>query len=62
MYIPGGTIMDDNRAKDRRKEQVKVSKDKRKGPRRLTCDCGGKIEVKVEGKDSFVCARCGKKH
>jgi DNA-directed RNA polymerase subunit RPC12/RpoP len=54
--------MDDNRAKDRRKNHVPINKDKRKGPRRLTCDCGGKIEVKVEGKDSFVCARCGKKH
>ncbi|HPI02993.1 MAG TPA: hypothetical protein PLB12_11365 [Candidatus Goldiibacteriota bacterium] len=54
--------MDDKRAKDRRKKQVPVKNDKRKGPRRLTCDCGGKIEVKVSGSDSFVCARCGKKH
>ena len=56
--------MKDKRKKDRRKKCVKPAANRRKGPRRLTCDCGGKIEViiKKKGGDTFTCARCGKKH
>ena len=54
--------MEDNRTNDRRKKTKPVAVNKRKGPRRLTCGCGGKIDVKTDCKDSFVCARCGKKH
>jgi hypothetical protein len=53
--------VDDNREKDRRKKDKPVPLNRRKGPRRLTCDCGGKIEVVINEKDNFVCARCGKK-
>ena len=56
--------MDDNRSKDRRKKKIKTVSEKRKGPRRLVCGCGGKIEVKLSPgqKEGFECLRCGKKH
>jgi hypothetical protein len=57
---PEGTV-DDNREKDRRKKEKPVPLNRRKGPRRLTCDCGGKIEIALNEKENFVCARCGKK-
>lgn len=54
--------MQDKRNNDRRKKNIKITADKRKGPRRLVCGCGGKIEVKTGPglKDGFVCLRCGK--
>ena len=54
--------MDDKRSNDRRKKKVKVAAEKRRGPRRLVCGCGGKIEVKTGPgiKESFICLRCGK--
>ena len=55
--------MDDKRAADRRKKKVKTAVDKRRGPRRLVCACGGKIEVILNPglKERFECLRCGKK-
>ncbi len=55
--------MDDKRTTDRRKKKKDTAVEKRKGPRRLTCACGGKIEVRLfpGTKESFECARCGKK-
>ncbi len=54
--------MKDNREKDRRKKKSSVKADRRKGPRRLVCGCGGKIEVVIPsaGKEKFICLRCGK--
>ncbi len=54
----------EKRINDRRKKKVDVEVDRRKGPRRLTCECGGKIEVKIADAKSgeFVCLRCGKNH
>jgi len=53
----------DNRKKDRRKKEIKVKAEHRKGPRRLVCSCGGKIEIIIKnGKGEFFCLRCGKKH
>jgi len=54
----------DKRSDDRRKKNTKVKNDRRKGPRRITCGCGGKIEVKVVKSENgeFFCVRCGKKH
>ncbi len=56
--------MKDSRKNDRRKKNLKVAVEKRKGPRRLVCSCGGKIEISdSNGSDScFICLRCGKKH
>jgi len=54
--------MKDTRKKDRRKKNLKVAADKRKGPRRLVCSCGGKVEVSDTASGCFVCLRCGKKH
>ncbi|MCE5300883.1 MAG: hypothetical protein LLG37_08460 [Spirochaetia bacterium] len=56
--------MEDNRSKDRRKKNKVVKNDRRKGPRRLTCVCGGKVDIVSvhTGKDNFVCLRCGKKY
>ncbi len=54
--------MHDKRKKDRRQKNIKVKTDRRKGPRRLTCDCGGKIEVIITDEShKFICLRCGKK-
>jgi hypothetical protein len=55
--------MDDKRETDRRKKQIEVSTDKRKGPRRLVCTCGGKVEIVEmdDNKENFICLRCGKK-
>jgi hypothetical protein len=55
--------MEDKRSKDRRKKKKPVIKERRKGPRRLVCDCGGKIEVILSkaSNEKFVCLRCGKK-
>jgi hypothetical protein len=55
--------MKDIRTKDRRKKARAITPDRRKGPRRLVCVCGGKVEV-ILGKnnnDKFVCLRCGRK-
>ena len=56
--------MSDKRKKDRRQVKKRVKKNRRKGPRRLTCTCGGKVEVMTvkKGDDLFVCVRCGKKY
>jgi len=55
--------MIDKRKKDRRQKSIKVNKDLRKGPRRLVCSCGGKIDIKIiNGKGEFYCVRCGRKH
>ena len=61
-YQKGAENMDDKRAVDRRKAKKTVKADKRKGPRRLVCACGGKIDIKIlkADKHKFVCARCGK--
>ena len=55
--------MDDKRATDRRKTKIKPGTEKRKGPRRLVCACGGRIDIKLNpgSKESFECLRCGKK-
>jgi len=55
--------MDDKRTADRRKKKVKTAVDKRRGPRRLVCACGGKIEVKINpgSAEQFECLRCGRK-
>ena len=54
--------MKDKRNKDRRRKKTPVKNDRRKGPRRLICGCGGLIEVTITGEsEAFVCARCGKK-
>jgi hypothetical protein len=53
--------MKEKRKKDRRKKQKPVMEERRSGPRRITCDCGGKIDVvttKVSYK--YVCLRCGR--
>lgn len=54
--------MQDKRLNDRRKKSSKVKTDRRKGPRRLVCVCGGRIEIKMAPgvSESFVCLRCGK--
>ena len=53
----------DKRKADRRKKNIKVKIERRKGPRRLVCDCGGKIEIFFNNyKHKFVCLRCGKKY
>jgi hypothetical protein len=56
-------IMNDKRKKDRRKKIIKPASERRKGPRRLICGCGGMIDAVISdsGKDKFVCLRCGKK-
>ncbi|MFP4467034.1 MAG: hypothetical protein ACLFP1_08285 [Candidatus Goldiibacteriota bacterium] len=54
--------MEDKRKSDRRTDEKPVSEDKRKGPRRLTCECGGKIDITADEKNLFVCVRCGKKY
>lgn len=56
--------MSDKRSDDRRKKAATVKEDRRKGPRRITCTCGGKVEaeVKKDGSGVFTCLRCGKKH
>ena len=56
--------MADKRKTDRRNKSEKVPADRRKGPRRLTCDCGGKVdaEIKKDGSELFICLRCGKKY
>jgi guanyl-specific ribonuclease Sa len=56
--------MNDKRKTDRRKKTKKVSTEHRRGPRRLVCGCGGRIDVVVgaSGRHAFVCLRCGKKH
>lgn len=55
--------MFDKRKGDRRKKNIKVKIERRKGPRRLVCVCGGKIEVIIDnGKHKFVCLRCGKNY
>jgi hypothetical protein len=53
----------DKRKTDRRSKSKKVSADHRKGPRRLVCHCGGKVEAVVGKKnvELFICLRCGKK-
>lgn len=55
--------MEDARKKDRRKKNKKNLPDRRMGPRRLVCGCGGKVEAVIanSGSESFVCLRCGKK-
>lgn len=55
--------MNDKRKTDRRSTKKIVAVDHRKGPRRLVCDCGGKVEAVVGKKDveMFICLRCGKK-
>jgi len=51
----------DKRKNNRRKKKIKVKIDRRKGPRRLVCDCGGKIEVIInKNSHKFLCLRCGK--
>mgnify|MGYP000347911209 CR=1 FL=1 len=51
----------EKRKSDRRKKNIKIKVDRRKGPRRLVCECGGKIEVILnKNKHKFVCLRCGK--
>jgi hypothetical protein len=54
--------MQDKRANDRRKKNLKVKSERRMGPRRLVCVCGGKIDVKIVPgvSETFVCLRCGK--
>ena len=54
----------DKRKTDRRKVRKKKVNDRRKGPRRLTCSCGGKVDVMLvkKGKDLFICVKCGKKY
>jgi hypothetical protein len=56
--------MEDKRKIDRRKKKKSAAIERRKGPRRLVCDCGGRIEVIINknGKGNFICLRCGKKH
>jgi hypothetical protein len=56
--------MQDKRNGDRRKKDTAVKTERRKGQRRLVCDCGGRIEPVIgpENSESFVCLRCGKKH
>jgi hypothetical protein len=57
----------DRRGPDRRRRQRRFyGHDRRRAPRRLTCDCGGLINITL--KDSggrewvvFECARCRKK-
>jgi hypothetical protein len=63
MYIYGGAFMDDIRKTDRRKNNKEILQDRRRGPRRLVCGCGGIIEVRAaaKGRNSFICLRCGKK-
>lgn len=54
--------MQDKRAGDRRKKNKKITADRRKGPRRLVCGCGGKVDIIISGNiEKFVCLRCGKK-
>ncbi|HPD18676.1 MAG: hypothetical protein KA120_06670 [Candidatus Goldbacteria bacterium] len=51
----------EKRKGDRRKKNVKIINERRKGQRRLVCDCGGKIEVLIDKNDhKFICLRCGK--
>jgi hypothetical protein len=51
----------EKRKGDRRKKNVKIINERRKGQRRLVCDCGGKIEVVMDKNGhKFVCLRCGK--
>ncbi len=53
----------ENRKSDRRKKEIKAKPERRKGPRRLVCSCGGKIEIKLKnGKGEFFCLRCGKNY
>jgi hypothetical protein len=56
--------MNDKRKHDRRSKAKNVSEERRKGPRRLVCSCGGKVEVIIAKNkaESFVCLRCGKKN
>lgn len=56
--------MKDKRKLDRRKRKNKATTERRMGPRRLVCGCGGKIEVIIakNGEEKFVCLRCGKTH
>ena len=55
--------MQDVRKQDRRQKNKKVIPERRKGPMRLVCGCGGKVEAVIakNGNESFVCLRCGKK-
>ena len=55
--------MQDARKKDRRTKNKKPVAERRKGPRRLVCGCGGKVEAVVgkKGVEMFICMRCGKK-
>ncbi len=55
--------MRDKRSADRRKKNKPVGLDRRKGPRRLTCECGGKVEAVAgkKGVEMFICLRCGRK-
>jgi hypothetical protein len=55
--------MKDSRKTDRRIKNKKTAVDRRKGPRRLVCGCGGKVEAVVgkKGVELFICMRCGKK-
>jgi hypothetical protein len=55
--------MKDMRKKDRRKNSKPAAPERRKGPRRLVCGCGGKVEAVVgqKGVEVFICLRCGKK-
>lgn len=51
----------EKRKSDRRKKNYKVKTERRKGPRRLICDCGGKIDVIInKNSHKFLCLRCGK--
>lgn len=53
----------DKRKQDRRQKNIKVKVERRKGPRRLVCNCGGKIEVIInKNNHQFICLRCGKKY
>ncbi|MCX7699041.1 MAG: hypothetical protein N2114_06210 [Candidatus Goldbacteria bacterium] len=53
----------EKRKEDRRKKKIKVKTDRRKGPRRLVCECGGKIEVIINKiSHKFICLRCGKEY
>lgn len=46
---------------DRRKKNIKTKFERRKGPRRLVCACGGKIDVIInKNSHKFLCLRCGK--
>ena len=61
------TPAEDKRRRDRRKSQKRFyGLDRRKAPRRLTCDCGGLIQMELKqaaGRDwvVFSCARCRRK-